>query len=95
MHTFYPPHVGLTGTELLSAGRFQPYGMSRARLDEHRNAEAGPSTLVLPPAPYVDQPTSQPPGGISEATANAEKTKQNTEEVRVTVSNFTVLIFLV
>lgn len=69
-------------------GRFHPYGMSRVRLDERRNAEAGPSTLVIPPIPYVDQPTSQPPGWMSETAAGAEQTKQNTEEDRATVSNF-------
>ena len=64
--------------------RFQPYGASRARQYEHRNAEAGPSTLVLPPALQ----TPQPSGGISETTADAEKTQSTTEEDKVPVSSF-------
>ena len=72
----------------MPTGRFQPYGVSRARQYEHRDAEAGPSTLVLPPIPYVGPPTPQPSGGISETTANA-KTKQTiTEEEEVPVSSF-------
>ena len=72
----------------MQTGRFQPYVMARARLYEHRNAEAGPSTLMLPPTPYVDQRRSHPPGGISETTADAVTTNQITEEDRVTVSHF-------
>ena len=68
-------------------GRFQPYGMSRAR--KHRNAEAGPSTLVPPPFPYVGHPTQQPSGGVtSETTADAENTQTTTEKGNVPVSNF-------
>jgi len=62
--------------------------MSHAHPDEYVNTEAGPSTLVLPPVPYVDQLTSQPPGGITEATADADTIKQSTEEDRATVSSF-------
>jgi len=86
--TFYPSSAGPTRTESLPAGRFQPYGTPRARLNNYGNAEAGPSALVLPPVPYVDQPTLQPSGGTSEATADADQTKHVTEEDRATVSNF-------
>ena len=76
--------------------RFHPYGRSYARRSEHRNAEAGPSTLLPAPVSYVCYPTLQPSGGmISETTADAEKPKQNTEEDEAPVSSFTVLIFLV
>ena len=62
--------------------------MFRVRQNEHRNAEAGPSTQVLPSIPYVDPPAPQPSGGISETTANAEKNKTITEEEEVPVSSF-------
>ena len=88
IHGSYPPDGGPYRTELLPAGRFQPYGMTRARLDRRSNAEAGPSNLVLPPTPYINQPSSQPPGGISEATADADTTITITEEDRAAVSNF-------
>ena len=70
----------------MSTGRYQPYGMSRARSSEHGNAEAGSSTLQF--IPYLGPPTSQPSGrSTSETTANAEPT-QITEEDKVPVSNF-------
>ena len=69
--------------------RFHPYGRSYARRSEHRNAEAGPSTLLPAPVPYVGYPTLQPSGGmISETTADAEKEPTTTEEDKVPVSNF-------
>ena len=71
-----------------STGRFRPYGTSCAYTNEHRNAEAGPSTRVPPPAPYVGWPMLQPSGGISEMTADAEKTNTITEEDEVPVSDF-------
>ncbi|KAF9650805.1 hypothetical protein BDM02DRAFT_3111631 [Thelephora ganbajun] len=62
--------------------------MSRARTSEHRNAEAGPSTLVPPPTPYAGPSTSQPSGGsISETTANAATKQTITEEAEVPVSS--------
>jgi len=70
-------------------GRFQPYGRSYARRSEHRNAEAGPSTLLPAPVLYVGYPTLQPSGGmISETTADAENAQLITEEDKVPVSNF-------
>ena len=87
VHTYHQPSTGPTRTE--STRRFQPYGMSRPRLNEHRNAEAGPSTLVPPPVPYVGLPTLQPSRGvISETTADAETIQTTTEEDKVPVSNF-------
>jgi len=64
---------------------FQSYGVAHARPDEYRSPEAGPSTLVLPLIPYVNQPTSR---GITEAGAGADQNNHVTEEDRVTVSNF-------
>lgn len=74
----------------MSTGRFNPYGMSRShiRLNEYRNAEAGPSTLIPPPVLYVDQPTLQPSGGLSETMADAETTQTIPEEDRIPVSDF-------
>jgi len=68
-------------------GRFQPYGRSYARRSEHRNAEAGPSTLLPAPVPFVGYPTLQPSGGMtSETTADAEDKQPITEEKKAPVS---------
>jgi len=75
--------------------RFQPYWTPRAHLDEHTNAEAGPSTLAPPPVPCMAPPTMHPSGGLSEASADAENDQTATEEDTTPVSGFTVLIFLV
>ncbi|KAF9643326.1 hypothetical protein BDM02DRAFT_3123568 [Thelephora ganbajun] len=72
----------------MSTWRFQPYGTPRARFDEHRNAEAGPSALVPLPALYLAPPTTNPPRGSSEATADAVSDQTNTEEDTAPVSNF-------
>jgi hypothetical protein len=88
VYTPHQPTTGPTRTGLISTGRFQPYGTSRARRNEHRNAEAGPSTLVPPPAPHVGPLTPQPSGGISETTADAERRNTNTEEDKAPVSDF-------
>jgi hypothetical protein len=87
-HTYHQPSAGPTRTGLMSMGRFQPYGMSRARLGKHENARAGPSTLVPRHVPYVGLPVLQPSGGISETTAYAEPTHFITEEDKVAVSHF-------
>ena len=84
----YQPSAGSTRAGSISTGRFRPYGMSRARTNEHRNAEAGPSTIVPPSFPYVGLSTLQPSGGISETTADAEFKQTDTEEYEVPVSNF-------
>lgn len=55
--------------------------------DEHRNVEAGPPTLMLPPTSYIGLPTLQPPRGISETTADAEQNETSAEEDKVPVSN--------
>jgi len=82
------PTTGPTRAEITRAGRYQPYGVSRTRQNWYGNAEAGPSTLVAPPVPYVDLPPTQPSGGISETTANANTNQSTTEEHRATVSHF-------
>ena len=64
-------------------------------MDGHRGVEAGPSTLVPPPVLYGGLPAPQPSGWIPETTADAEKNNTVTEDNKVTVSNFTVLMFLV
>ena len=87
MYAYHQP--GPTRTRQMQTGRFQPYGMSRTRRNEYRNAQAGPSTLPLLPVPSVGPPTLSPSGGyISETTANAEKKQTFTEEDKVAVSNF-------
>ena len=68
--------------------------MPRARSNEHTNAEAGPSNLAPPFIPYVAPPPTNPTGGTSEATADAENNQTVTEEDAAPVSNFTILIFL-
>ena len=84
VYTYHQPGAGPARTGQMSTGRFQPYGMSRSRPNHHRNAEAGPSTLVPSPAQ-----TQQPSGGIiSEPTADADKTQSFTEEDKAAVSKF-------
>jgi len=81
VHNYHQPSAGM-----ISTGRYQPYEVSRARSSEHRNAEAGPSTLRF--IPYVVPPTLQPSGRtISETATNAKQTKTTTEEHKVPVSN--------
>jgi len=70
----------------MSTWRFKPYDASRARPNEHGNAEAGPSNLV--PIPFVAQLTAHPSGGTSETTADAETNQTITEEDAAPVSNF-------
>ena len=76
-----------TRTGLIPTRQFQPYGTSYARVNKHRNAEAGPSTLLPPLVPYVDLPTPQHSGGIPETTADADTNKAIAEEDKTTVSN--------
>ena len=78
----------------MQAGRFQLYRTPHTRPNEYWNAEAGPSTPVAPPVQYVGPPMSQPSGWSSETTVDAEQTQTVTEEDKVPVSNFTVLIFI-
>ena len=82
------PSTSSSRTGLFSTGRFHPYEMSHARLNEHSNAEAGPSTLAPSLVPYSGQIIPQPSGGYSETTADAEKNETATEESEVPVSNF-------
>ena len=81
---------GPTRTERTSTQRFRPFSPAfRARGNEHRNAEAGPSTLVPPQVLPVGPPTSQPTGGtIPETTTDANATEINTEEEKIPVSHF-------
>ncbi|KAF9647939.1 hypothetical protein BDM02DRAFT_3116265 [Thelephora ganbajun] len=78
--TPHQPSTDLSRTWLMPTRQFRPYGEPRARFDEHRNAEAGPSTLVPPPAPYLALATTNPSGGSSEATADAVSEQKTTEE---------------
>ena len=85
MQPSYQPGVGPTSTGLISTEQLHSYGgMSSARSAEHRNAEAGPSTL---PIPYSNLVTPHPSGGLSETTAYAEYNQPNTEEDGIPVSN--------
>jgi len=87
IYNYHQP--GPTETGQTQTGWFQPYGMSRAPLNEHWDAEVGQSSLVPPPIPYVGSPTQQPSGGYtSETTANAETNNSIKEGDKVTVSNF-------
>lgn len=88
MRTSYQPDTGLTTTGLMSTWRFHPYGTPHARSNGYWNTEAGLSTVVAPPAPYLTPPTTNPSGGISEATADAETNKTITEEDQAPVSSF-------
>ena len=77
-----PDRARMTQTEW-----HQPYGVSRTRPNWHGNAEAGPSTLLTPPVPYISQPTTRPSGGISKTVADTIN-QSITEEHRASVSNF-------
>lgn len=52
------------------------------------NPEVGPSSQAFPPFPYETRPTAQPPGWISETTANADQEQLITEEDEVPVNDF-------
>ena len=84
----YQPSPGPPRTGVIQTSRLQPYGMTRTHPNEHVNAEAGPSTFVPPPTPYIGPPTPQPSGGISETTADAEKNQTTLEEDKIPVSSF-------
>ena len=89
VNTSYWPSTGPARAEVTHTEWYQPYRVSRTRRNGYRNAEAGPSTLVAPPVPYIGRPPTQPSGGISETTANAKTTRYTiTEEHRAPVSNF-------
>jgi len=68
--------------------QFQPYGMPRARLDEHVNAEAGSSALMPPLVPHLALPTAGPSGGLPETSADAETDQTETDEDAAPVSSF-------
>ena len=68
--------------------RYMPYDTYHDRTGMHGNTEAGPSNQASPPFPDGGWPTTQPTGGTSETTADAEQTKKNTEDDETSVSNF-------
>jgi len=68
--------------------RFTPYGAYHARQNMYQSAEAGPSNRQPHPASYDTSLTAQPPGWISETTANAEQNQTFTEEDGTPVSDF-------
>ena len=84
----HQPSPGPPRTGMIRMGRFQPYEVSRTRPNEHRNTEAGPSTPVPLPLPYVGPPTPKPSGGISETPADAKKNQSDTEGDKGPVSKF-------
>ena len=88
MQTPHQPSTGSTDTWLMLTRRFQPYETYHARSNDHRNAEAGPSTLAPPSVSYPAPPATYPSGGSPEAAADAEKTHQITEDDTAPVSNF-------
>jgi hypothetical protein len=87
VQTPHQPSTGPARTGLMPR-QFQPYGTHHARPNERRNVEAGPSTLIPPPAPYLTPQTTNPSGGTSEATADAENNQPVTEEEEAPVSSF-------
>ena len=88
MNTSYQHNSGPTRTEFVPAGRFQPYRTTRARMNEHVNAEAGPSNLVPSLTQGVGLPTSQTSGCIPETAADAVNIQTTTEEEEAPVSSF-------
>ena len=79
----------------MSTRRFQPYeSVSGARFDKYRDTEAGPATLVPSPIRHSTPQIRRHSRRTSKATADAEIDQTVAEEDEVTVSSFTVLIFL-
>lgn len=73
------------GNEPVQMRLLRPYTTSRASANEFGNVGPGSSTQVPPPISYVGLPTLQPPGGVSETTADAAY-QTATEEEGVPVS---------
>ena len=65
-----------------------PYDTYHGRTGMYGNTEAGPSNQASPPFPDGDWSTTQPSGGTSETTADAEQDKPITEDDETPVSNF-------
>ena len=72
---------------MTQAYSYPPYKLPRVHSNQYANAGVGPPTsnLALPFNPYV-MPPKNPPGGSSEATANAETNPTVTQE-EAAVSN--------
>ena len=88
MHT--PYQQSAVGIELGQAGRFQRHRRVYSTPGaEHANTEAGPSSPTLSRVQSFGTPKTQPSGGVSETTADAETNQyNNTEENKGSVSNF-------
>jgi hypothetical protein len=86
----HQPSYGLrlSTTELTPSWRPRPHVTPRAHLDEPVYAEAGPSTLVPLCDSPLAPPTTNPTGGTSEETADAENDQTITEENTAPVSGF-------
>ena len=87
VRTNHQPKTGPARTGKDRKQRHQPYGTDRARGTEGTGAVAGPSTLPPSPVLSVRSPTTQPSGGTSEATTDAENDQLTQEEDEVPVSN--------
>ncbi|KAF9648629.1 hypothetical protein BDM02DRAFT_2210417 [Thelephora ganbajun] len=81
------PRLGVIRIGMTDSQRFTPYEKYGARLKTHGTVEAGPSTRMFLPILCDTPPTTQPTGGISETTADAEQAKTITED-EAPVSNF-------
>jgi len=73
---------------MMQTWRFRSYETPHARSNEHTDAEAGPSGLAAPFIQYVAPSLTNPSGGSSEATADAETNHTVTEEEAAPVSHF-------
>ena len=73
---------------MIDEWRTETYLAHCAGSDEPANAEAGPSNFVPQHTPHMVQPPTNPSGGLSETTADAEHNKQITEEDVAPVSDF-------
>ena len=80
-------------TKPIPTRQFRTHTTPHAPANEHGNAEAGPSTRVPQPTPYVDPPTPQPSEGTPEATVDAEY-QTSTEEHGVPVGHYCCLRIL-
>ena len=88
MQNSYQPDVDPIGVGTIDMWQTEPYLTHYTDSDEYANTEAGPLYFVPLHTPYMAQPFTNPSGGSSEATADAETHQTFTEESVAPVSNF-------
>ena len=80
--------VLIQGAWTMQTHRYSSYEMPHSHSTKYTNTEAGPAYFAPQPAPYTSHPPTNPSGGLSERTADAEQANNITEEEEIQVSNF-------